>query len=806
MRPSADHSLIFHGPINNLHEAPSIGNGDLGVLVQVFQNEFRLHLGKSDVFDARTDYDTARSVYPQEKLIRASRDYGFRLEGPNYHAKPAWDRPPPPELEWPDDGQGMNTQIFPCPKPAGFIAVRHSGISSTAIETTVDIARGVVTSSFTFDYGWHGTGRLVVEAFADAEANAVRLRLTADGLVGALHLAVGKMPDPLDPTLPPPETSLLGGRHGRVTQRIPAGHGAAPFAWHLAAVFPEKGDGVGAGAMEALPYQLLQKLSLAPGRSAEWSVGVATDRERADGLALATELADTGALSPFTSRLESHTTRWSLFWDASGIELEDKELEKTWYRNLFALNTHIRKGALAPGLCANVVPYEKSPWHGVYTVNMNIQKMFLPALPSGHPEWIECYADWLDHMLPGMEHLCRLTFGFEGIYIPHMVLPFVAPDRQFSTNTAGRALGMTGWMGQPLWWHWEYTRDRGFLETRVYPYLKRAADFYVRYFERFMDASGDIFPSLNLESPPWTRNFEHNRDCLIDLILIRNTFVQAMAAATALGVDPDKRAEWASALKRVRPVSYEWLPDGHAWIRGDRNDRPPEDPAWWDSRENRGSAAVRAAWTIFPGEYADGDEADGVAAACRDILRRTGWQDLHPAVVWIHHWWCSLPALRLGLDNAFEKAREIILKERFPAGHARTTHYIHLQPDAWRVPEDNYLGVSATTEMLLQSQGGLIRLFPCWPKDRHARFRGFPARGGFLVDAQWSPACGLSAGIRSLAGEPCRLRWTADRPPAVTCGGRPVPCVLDRSILSFQTQPGQDYQLAASDCQTPSPP
>lgn len=787
MHPHAGHALVFRGPVNNLHEAPSVGNGDLGALVQVFQNEFRLHLGKNDVFDSRFDFDNAKAVYPQDKLIRASRDYGFRLEGGNYSARPAWDRPPPPELEYPDDQQGWNRHPFPCPKPAGTISIRHSGTSTTVVETVVDIARGTITSTFAFDHVWHAPGKLTVEAFVETGTNAVRLRLRAEGLVGTLHLAVGKAPDAIDPSVPLPEIRLTGARAGVVAQRLPAEHGAESFSWRLAAAFPAEGRPV-----EALPFELLQKLTLSSGQSAELSVGVATTRETPEPDARALAHAAAGG---FEARHPSHLSRWSHFWDASGIELEDKDLEACWYRNLFALNTHIREGAVAPGLCANVVPYEMSPWHGVYTVNMNIQKMFLAALPANHPEWIACYADWLDAMRPSMERLCRLTFGFDGIYIPHMVLPFVKPERQFTTNTSGRALGMTGWMGQPLWWHWEYTRDRVFLEKRAYPYLRRAADFYVRYREMFGDASGDLFPSLNLESPPWTRDFAHNRDCLMDLILVRKTFDYAIAAAEALEVDAEERRVWRAAREAIRPFAVDRLPDGGSWIRGDKNDLPPADPAARETRALRSAQAVAAAWTVFPGEYADGDEPDGLAAVCREIMTRTRWHELHPEMVWIHHWWCALPALRMGLDNAFAVARDILLKERFPAGHARTTHYIHLQPDAWRAPEDNYLGVVAVTEMLLQSPGGLLRLFPAWPRGKRARFRGFPARGGFVVDAEWSPETGLAASIRSLAGGPCRLRWLGREAPVILCGGRRTDSTIGERSVAFETVAGESYAI-----------
>jgi alpha-L-fucosidase 2 len=149
----------------------------------------------------------------------------------------------------------------------------------------------------------------------------------------------------------------------------------------------------------------------------------------------------------------------------------------------------------------------------------------------------------------------------------------------------------------------------------------------------------------------------------------------------------------------------------------------------------------------------------------------------------------------MGLKEAFDLARAVILRERFPAGHARTTHWINLQPAAWRCPEDNYLGAVATTEMLLQSQGEVMRLFPAWPRDMAARFRGLPARGGFLVSAQWHPQRGLSADITSVAGEPCRIRWPQDQLPSVTLGGQPTSVRREGRDIVFDTDPGAHYRL-----------
>lgn len=804
--PTLAHALVFDGPVNNLHEAPALGNGDLGALVQLFQNEFRLHLAKNDIWDARFDHVTAEHVVTQDDLRRLSRDYGFRLEGGAYDGKPVYDRQPPPGRRYVDHGPGWDKQPFPCPKPAGLIRILHSGSCSTKIHTVVDIRNGVVTAEFAMDFGWHGRARLTVEAFVDRRTNAVRLRLSQAGQQGGLRLCVEKPPDSMDASLPPPHAQAFDAWSGAVTQTIPAGHGAKAFAWHLAAAFPQPAAGRQARPVQAHPHRLWQTCQLQPGQTLEFTVAVATDRDgRGDALRRARALAAKAAVHTHARARTAHSRAWAAFWARSGLELADRELEKTWYRNLFALACQIRPGAMAPGLVGNIVPWDTSPWHGTFTVNMNTQKMFLAALPTNHPEWLDCYADWLEHMMPSFRHLAKTIFGLQGIYCPHMIFPYVPPERQANSNQAGRALGMTGWHGQPLWWRWECFRERRFLRQRAYPYFRAAACFYWRYLKKYLDASGDLYPSLNLEGPPWTRDFRHNRDPFIDLILFRNTFRYALEAARLLGVDAVWRRRWEWAAARIRPLRTEPLPDGHWWLYADRNDTPPTDPEWRQDPERRYGQAVAAAWAVFPGEAVAGDEPDGLAARLRDIMTHTRWDTIH-MMTWIHHWWCAIPALRLGLPNAFAVARRTILRERFPAGHARTTQWIHLQPDAWRAPEDNYLGVVATTEMLLQSQGGVIRLFPCWPKRRRAAFRGFPARGGFLVSATLQPGTGLRAEIRSLAGEPCRVRWPAALAlPRVTSGGRRVPVARAGRDILFRTRTGRSYTLSQSQLRRTTP-
>jgi hypothetical protein len=113
-------------------------------------------------------------------------------------------------------------------------------------------------------------------------------------------------------------------------------------------------------------------------------------------------------------------------------------------------------------------------------------------------------------------------------------------------------------------------------------------------------------------------------------------------------------------------------------------------------------------------------------------------------------------------------------------------------------------GASAIMDLLLQSWGGKIRVFPAVPNTwQDAHFCHLRAQGGFLVSAQRKAGKTLWVHVKSLAGEPCRLK-VADWKGALSATGsrRMTPKLMGNGEYELDLEAGEQFILKPQGDQT----
>jgi alpha-L-fucosidase 2 len=112
--------------------------------------------------------------------------------------------------------------------------------------------------------------------------------------------------------------------------------------------------------------------------------------------------------------------------------------------------------------------------------------------------------------------------------------------------------------------------------------------------------------------------------------------------------------------------------------------------------------------------------------------------------------------------------------------------------------EAGFAAAAAILEMLLQSHGGLIRLFPTVPPTwGDAQFRTLRAEGAFIVSAKMADHAVRFVEIESEAGETCRMHNPFDGPCRLTNQKTDKSRTLRGDILQFNTKRGGRYRLTA---------
>ncbi|MEU3338126.1 glycosyl hydrolase family 95 catalytic domain-containing protein [Streptomyces sp. NPDC002144] len=427
----------------------------------------------------------------------------------------------------------------------------------------------------------------------------------------------------------------------------------------------------------------------------------------------------------YTALRSRHTGWWHAFHRKSFVSFPDQRLQSFHWIQLYKVASASRAGG--PVMATSGPWLEPTPWPAVWW-NLNVQLEYWLIHGSNHLE-LDSLVSTLRQNQEQLAANVPAAYRSDSAGIGRSSDMFA--ERAVGQPGTGAEVGDLTWALHNAWLSYRHTMDEGLLRDTIHPLLSRAVNYYWHFLQPGDDGRLHLPSTLSPEYP-----VVPPRDTNYDLSLIRWGCTALLEITDRLGIDDPLRARWQEILTRLTPHPV----DDNGFMIG------AETP-YAQSHRHYSHLLM-----VYPLYLVNWDQPEQRELIEKSVVRWHALTGAHRGYSYTGA--ASMYAMMENGDTALSYLKKFFdPTTRYPC--RANTHYTEAGP----VIETPLSASQSLHDMLCQSWGGVVRVFPAVPSAwADVTLHDFRTQGAFLVSAVRKGGVTRFVRVRSLAGEPLVIR------------------------------------------------
>jgi len=429
----------------------------------------------------------------------------------------------------------------------------------------------------------------------------------------------------------------------------------------------------------------------------------------------------------------SHRSWWHAYYPASFLSVPDAQVEGFYWIQMYKLACATRRDRQVIDLLGPW--YRQTGWPRIWW-NLNIQLAYSPVYAANHLELGESFTRFLDAKRGNFVKNAKEIWGFDDCAtVPHTTDYEGLRGDGTCAPKAYINPGDFTWALHLYWQQYRYSMDAALVTNQTrhafYPLLKGSVNLYLHLLKPGEDGKLHL-PRLHSPEYNQTGDVDNN----YNLSLLRWGCTTLLELNARYGFNDPQRTEWERVLRELVPY--------------------PQNENGFMIGATVPFAHSHRHWShllmVWPLHLLSAEQPENRALVEKTLTHWLTVEDGKQVFGWSSAAASALYSTLGDGGKAIECLRAHHNNKRFVMPN---TQYIEGSP----VIECSLVAAKALQDMLLQSWGGRIRVFPAVPAEwKEAAFRDLRAEGAFLVSAARRDGKTRWVRIKSLAGEPCLVR------------------------------------------------